>query len=77
MDPLHERLQVADAILVVGTSGTVYPAAGFAVEVRRRRGAVIEINIDTAHRPYADDIYLHGKAGDLLPAIVAELRQLT
>lgn len=77
MDTLHERLQVADAILVVGTSGTVYPAAGFAVEVRRRRGAVIEINIDTAHRPYADDIYLHGKAGDLLPAIVAELRQLT
>lgn len=76
MDTLHERLQVADAILVVGTSGTVYPAAGFAIEVRRRRGRVIEINIDAAHRPYADDIYLHGKAGEILPAIVHEIRRL-
>lgn len=77
MDTLHESLQVADAILVVGTSGTVYPAAGFAVEVRRRRGRVIEINTDEAHRPYAEDIYLHGTAGDILPAIVQELERLT
>jgi NAD-dependent deacetylase len=77
MDVIYARLQIADAILVVGTSGTVYPAAGFAVEVRRRRGTVIEINTDAAHRPYADDIYLHGKAGEILPAIVDELRRLS
>lgn len=76
MDTLHERLQVADTILVVGTSGTVYPAAGFAIEVRRRRGRVIEINTDEAHRPYAEDIYLRGKAGDILPALVQEIAKL-
>ncbi|MFZ5631153.1 MAG: NAD-dependent deacylase [Spirochaetota bacterium] len=76
MDRLHERLQFADVILVVGTSGTVYPAAGFAIEVRRRLGNVIEINTDEGHRPYAEDIYLRGKAGDLLPAIVQELERL-
>ncbi len=66
---IYERLNVCDAILVVGTSGSVYPAAGFAVEVRRREGHVIEINIDEGHTPYANDIYLCGRAGDILPRI--------
>ncbi len=66
---IYERLNVCDAILVVGTSGSVYPAAGFAVEVRRREGHVIEINVDENHRPYANDIYLRGAAGAILPRI--------
>lgn len=69
LDKIHDRLLVCDTILVVGTSGSVYPAAGFAIEVRRREGTVIEINIDDAHRPYAKDIYIRGKAGELLPKI--------
>lgn len=70
MQKIHETLRNADAILVVGTSGTVYPAAGFAVEVRRRGGKVIEINTEKAYRHYPDDIYLPGKAGEILPALV-------
>lgn len=69
---IYDRLRVCDAILVVGTSGSVYPAAGFAVEVRRREGYVIEINVEEGHKPYAHDIYLRGKAGEILPQI-AEL----
>lgn len=72
LDKIYERLRVCDAILVVGTSGSVYPAAGFAVEVRRREGQVIEINVDDAHKAYASDIYIKGKAGEILPKI-AEL----
>lgn len=75
MQTIHERLAIADAILVVGTSGSVYPAAGFAVEVRRRRGHVLEINVDENHRPFAGDIYLHGPAGVLLPQLVAALKK--
>jgi NAD-dependent deacetylase len=67
---IHERLMVCDAILVVGTSGSVYPAAGFAIEVRRREGHVIEINPDQTHQPYAADLYMRGKAGDMLPKLV-------
>lgn len=72
MHPIYDRLRVCDAILVVGTSGSVYPAAGFAIEVRRKEGHVIEINIEAGHQPYANDIYLRGKAGEILPKI-AEL----
>ncbi|AFM14746.1 SIR2 family NAD-dependent protein deacylase [Turneriella parva] len=72
LQPIYERLQICDAIVVVGTSGSVYPAAGFAVEVRRREGHVIEINVDEGHGHYANDIYLRGRAGEILPRI-AEL----
>ncbi len=70
LQAIYDRLRSCDVVLVVGTSGTVYPAAGFAVEVRRREGHVIEINVDDAHKPYANDIYLRGRAGDILPRIV-------
>ncbi|MBS0619026.1 MAG: NAD-dependent protein deacylase [Spirochaetes bacterium] len=69
LDSIYARLAVCDAILVVGTSGSVYPAAGFAIEVRRREGVVIEINVEDGHKPYAHDIYLRGKAGEILPQI--------
>lgn len=72
LDQIYARLKIADAILVVGTSGHVYPAAGFAIEVRRRDGHVIEINTDEAHKAYANDVYIRGKAGEILPQI-AEL----
>lgn len=71
LDKIYERLKICDAILVVGTSGSVYPAAGFAIEVRRREGYVIEINVEDGHKPYANDIYIQGKAGEVLPKIAA------
>ncbi len=70
---IYERLSHYDAVLVVGTSGTVYPAAGFAVEVRRREGHVIEINLDHAPQHYTNDVYLRGRAGDILPRIVERI----
>lgn len=73
LQTIYERLQICDAILVVGTSGSVYPAAGFAVEVRRREGHVIEINVDEGPRPYVNDIYLRGRAGEILPRLAALL----
>ena len=69
LDAIYERLRLADLILVVGTSGQVYPAAGFAIEVRRREGHVIEINTDETHQAYANDVYIRGRAGEVLPQI--------
>ena len=70
---LYEMLTRCDLILVVGTSGSVYPAAGFAVEVRRRGGDVIEINIEMPRRDYLRDLLIQGKAGEILPRIVERL----
>ncbi|HRP69128.1 MAG TPA: NAD-dependent deacylase [Turneriella sp.] len=71
MEKIYSALSRSDAILVVGTSGHVYPAAGFAIEVRRRGGCVIEINTDANHRAFANDIYIQGKAAEILPQLVA------
>ena len=35
----------ADLVIVAGTSATVYPAAGFAIEVKQRGGVLIEANL--------------------------------
>ena len=67
-----ERAAVScGVLLVVGTSALVYPAAGL-IDIARSAGAsVIEVNLDET--PYSDavDVSLRGKAGDLLPLLLA------
>ena len=52
----------ADCMLVVGTSATVYPAAGFAVDIARRGGCLIEVNPE-AERPHRARDDLPARAG--------------
>jgi len=60
----------ADAILVIGTSGVVYPAGAIPYTVRENGGVVIEINIgESAITPIAD-YFVRGKAGEVLPKIL-------
>ena len=40
-----EHSAKADLVIVAGTSATVYPAAGFALEVKERGGILIEVNL--------------------------------
>jgi NAD-dependent deacetylase len=59
----------ADAVLVVGTSGVVYPAAGF-VELARRRGArVVDVNPEGSELEV--DVALRLPAGEAVPALLA------
>jgi len=61
----------AAACLVVGTAGAVYPAAGFALTVHRRGGAVIVVDPgETAFDPVAA-VKLAGMAADVLPALLS------
>ncbi len=60
-------LQKTDLLIVVGTSGAVYPAAGFASQVYDSGGAVIEVNPKPVI-PCA--LQIKGKAGEALPALV-------
>lgn len=65
---------LADVMLVVGTSGTVYPAADYPLQVLNRGGALIEVNLDhTPFTPYAA-VVLRGPSGVLLPRVVDALR---
>lgn len=74
MDLIMARLDACDLFISVGTSGNVYPAAGFVAEVNTRgRAHTIEVNLE----PSAGVSYFrecrHGKAGQLMPALVDEL----
>jgi NAD-dependent deacetylase len=71
-----EQAGRADCIMVVGTSATVYPAAGFAEQVVYAGGALIEVNIDpTPFTRYAAAL-LRGTSATLLPPLVARLKEI-
>ena len=65
----------ADVVLIVGSSLQVYPAAGIP-RLARQHGAELCI-INAEPTPY-DDVaaaVIHGKAGEVLPAVVRRIAQ--
>jgi len=70
MDEIYEALARCDLFLSIGTSGHVYPAAGF-VEVANNSGAeTIEINLEPSAVHSSFDRSIQGKAGQALPSFV-------
>ncbi|VVT27297.1 NAD-dependent deacylase [Rhizobium sp. EC-SD404] len=73
MDRISDRLQAADLFVSIGTSGTVYPAAGFVEEARSAGALTIELNLE----PSAGHSHFHrsetGTASALVPAFVDSL----
>ncbi|MDH4263791.1 MAG: NAD-dependent deacylase [Spirochaetia bacterium] len=67
MHQITYHLNQTDLLLVVGTSGMVYPAAGFARQVMQRGSKVIEVNIAPTLQ---GSLNLRGKSGDILPELV-------
>ena len=75
MDEIYQALEQCDLFLSIGTSGNVYPAAGF-VEVANRAGAeTIEINLEPSAVHTSFDRHVEGKAGEALPGFVEMLLQ--
>jgi NAD-dependent deacetylase len=60
----------ADLVIVAGTSATVYPAAGFALEVAQRGGAMVEVNLYESELTPLCDISLRGASAEILPRLV-------
>lgn len=70
MDEIYAALMRCDLFAAVGTSGFVYPAAGF-VDVARQAGAyTVELNLAGTERSPAFDEKISGPAGTTLPAWV-------
>ncbi|MFJ6132464.1 SIR2 family NAD-dependent protein deacylase [Janibacter terrae] len=69
-----EALEPGDVVLVVGTSGIVYPAAGYPAMARAEGATIIEVNpleteiSDMCHH------HVRGPAAQVLPDIVSALR---
>ncbi len=59
----------ADLVIVAGTSATVYPAAGFAIEVKQRGGVMVEVNLYESELTRVCDLSLRGGAAEVLPRL--------
>lgn len=64
-----EALRSCDLLLVIGTSGVVYPAAGFAAVAKEGGALVIEINLESTQQSDLVDLSLQGRAKDLVPLL--------
>ena len=73
MERIDRALMDADLFVSIGTSGAVYPAAGFVQTARYCGARTIEINLE----PSLGSVYFHesrtGRAGELVPQLVDEL----
>ena len=65
-----KQLQACDVLLVIGTSGVVYPAAGFASIAKEAGAYVIEVNLDPTPQSDLVDIALRGRAKELVPLLL-------
>lgn len=68
----EEEASAADLFVVVGTSGTVWPAAGL-IEVAAASGATL-VEVNREETPFSDlaAATLRGAAGELLPGLTEE-----
>ncbi len=64
-----EHSAQADLVIVAGTSATVYPAAGFALEVKERGGALVEVNLYQSELTGICDVSLRGGSAEILPRL--------
>ncbi|WLT31588.1 Sir2 family NAD+-dependent deacetylase [Geothrix sp. PMB-07] len=72
MDRIYQALDRCDLFLAIGTSGHVYPAAGF-VEAVGPRARTLELNLEPSLAASAFLERRIGKATELVPAFVEEL----
>ena len=73
MDEIYEALAAADLCVSIGTSGNVYPAAGFVSAARAAGIPTMEINLEPSENAHAFDAGRYGKASEQVPAWVAEM----
>jgi NAD-dependent deacetylase len=67
MDAVLEALNVADLFVAVGTSGSVYAAAGFLAQAQAARIRTCEINLDPSDSARLFDEVRYGPASAAVP----------
>jgi NAD-dependent deacetylase len=73
LDEIDEALRRADLFVAIGTSGAVYPAAGFVHEARAMGIETCEINLESADNADLFDDCRYGPASETVPAWVEEM----
>ena len=73
MNRIEEALRNCDLFVSIGTSGAVYPAAGFVQTAKYCRAKALEMNLEPSLGSIMFDEVRVGRAGDLVPLWVEEL----
>jgi NAD-dependent deacetylase len=73
MERIDRALMHCDLFVSIGTSGNVYPAAGFVQTARYVGARTLEMNLDPSLGSYLFNESRTGKAGALVPAWVEEM----
>lgn len=73
MDEIAAALERCTLFLSIGTSGNVYPAAGFVSAARAAGAQAIELNLEPSQVRTAFQEHRYGPATQVVPAVVGEL----
>ena len=73
MDEIEDALAEADLFVSIGTSGSVYPAAGFVTQARAMGIQTCEINLEPSANAYVFDEKRYGPASRIVPAWIATI----
>lgn len=76
MRRVYEAVAMCDVMLVVGTSGIVYPAAGLPATARSAGASVIEINPERTAVSDATNVFIQSAAGDALSSLLEGIEKL-
>jgi NAD-dependent deacetylase len=69
MEGILEALAASDVFVTIGSSGAVYPAAGFAERARRNGAKTVYVGPERPDNAHAFDECRLGKAGDAVPGL--------
>ena len=73
MERIDDALRRCDLFVSIGTSGAVYPAAGFVQAARHCGARTLEMNLEPSLGSFFFDESRVGKAGELVPQWVKEV----
>ena len=80
--PYHELTRAtelsrqADVMLIIGTSGVVWPAAGLTVEAKEAGATLIEINPNPSEITPITHHFIQGPSGEIMPELARRIREL-
>ncbi|WP_337841272.1 Sir2 family NAD+-dependent deacetylase [Rheinheimera sp.] len=71
MEQIEQALRQADLFMAIGTSGQVYPAAGFAALAAASGAYTVELNLAATRGEFAAGLY--GPASKVVPQFITQL----
>lgn len=75
LENAFREIENCSLLILIGTSGSVYPAASLPIYAKNRGVKILEINNAESDLSVISDYQLTGKAGEILPELIKEINQ--